>query len=163
MKTKLLLGILALILSASLLQSVSAYHENNFYGTEYGYDGGFYSNDYRYVDFYGYPQYRIYEDPFFGNRYNSYNRYDRKDLEWDFDRRRAVAWVLNSYDQRYRQSSGFSTGSVYCQNCVNDGGVSSFGNAIAYDYRFDGKGAYQDGYYYQPRFDPQLGYYNWKY
>ena len=151
MKKTTMFGIFAVLVLITMLQGVSAYHD--YYGTEFVADfrDGFYARDYRYVDYYGYPSYRVYRYP-----YDNY-----KELKWKFEKRRAIAWVLNSYDERYRVADGRESKDVFCKNCVTDGRASSFGNKPSYDYRFDNTN--DNNFYYDAEFDPQLGYYNWRF
>jgi hypothetical protein len=158
MKKYCLLLIMAAVLFATL-QSVSAYASYNYdpyYGAEvylsfknekpacYGYD---YCDNQR-------SRYRP--------RYYGYNPYNDDEFWEYYNKRRTVAWLDNSFHDRYSNVAGRTSGNVFCQGCKNNAGYG-YGDRKAYDYRDGGRGSYARGNYYDVQWDQDLGYYNWRY
>jgi len=155
MKKKILFSLVLVVLLFSLA-GVSAYHGNyGSDGTRFVFDfgrGDFYSQDYKYVDYYGIPIYKVYAP-----------RSGRSDdfLE-ELNKRKAIRFAVNSFNNRYKINVGQSSGNSFCNGCSTNGVSSNWGNKPTYNFLADGRGA-GNSYYYEPRYDSQLGYYNWRY
>jgi hypothetical protein len=144
--------------------SVSAYHigyAHNSHGTRFvfGFDGDFYTQDYRYVDYYGAPVYRVY-----GSRsdYGRHRFHDDDDFWREVNTRRAVRFLENSWYGRYRETAGQRSGDAFCQGCKTDGTNSNWGNKPAYDLIASGSGGNRD-YYYRQNYDYGLQRFNWRF
>ena len=154
MKKQILFGIIAGIFLALALLNVSAYYSNTLpsHGTRYtfGFDEDFSATNYRYVDYYGRPVYRIYE----------YN--DRND-DGKLSRRekiRAVRFLERSFNNRYAISAGKSSGDAFCQGCkIQSSSATNWGNKPAFNLLATGK----DGNYYKPVYDYQQQKFNWRF
>ena len=75
--------------------------------------------------------------------------------------RAALDWTFRSYDARYNLAYGKTTGEAFTPSLNENVPLSNWRNKYSYDYRLDGRGLNEN--YYQPVFDSELGYYNWRY
>lgn len=112
----------------------------------------------------------------YGNqRYSGYsnNNYYRKDGKWYLDRPssraerqkiKAVKWVLDSYNARYKLNDGKTSGEAFYYDIPQAGENvqgSNFRNKPAYDPLFDGVDP-KNNYYYKPQVDSS-GAANWRF
>lgn len=159
MKKAILFGLALGILLFSI-NSVDAFHngfDHSSHGTRIVLDfgrGDFYAQDYRYVDNRGIPLYRVYD-----SRSNS-KQY--KDFWEQENKRRAVRFTVQSYNNRYGATAGQSSGNAFCHGCKNTGASSNWGNKPAYNWLADGPGTKKE-YYYKQNFDHQTQTFNWRY
>lgn len=161
MKTKTIItAIFAAIFLALAVQSVSAYHNSyahNPHGTRivYGFDGDFNAQDYRYVDdYYGRPMYKVYRNNCDHNCWH----------DDEITREQAVRWTLRSYNKRYYETAGESSGKAFCKNCVYEekNTPSNWRNKKAYNLLADGPGGTED-YYYEVKYDYKQDKFNWRF
>ena len=89
--------------------------------------------------------------------------YGNEDFWKYYNTRRAVAFLDNSFHDRYYLAAGEKSADVFCKNCKIDNSASGFGNRPAYFYQDNGRSNYKSGSYYDPTFDKKLGHYNWRY
>lgn len=147
----MMLGVFVVLTS----QFVSAYHNgyaHNSQGTRYvfGFDGDFFAQDYRYVDYYGRPIFRVYE-----------NRRGNGELS-NREKVRAVRFLEHSFNDRYAITSGKSSGDAFCQGCkIQNPSPFNFGNKPAFNLLASGNN--QNNYYYKPVYDYNLGRFNWRF
>ncbi len=159
MNKSLLLGIFAGIFVVLTLQSAFAYHNyypHNSHGTRlvYGFDGEFFSQEYRYVDdFYGMPHYRIYSV-----------RSDCRGLcgcfgckDDEITKRRVARFIVKSANERYVVTSGKSSKEAFCSDCKTDDSKTSFGSKKTY-----GTFGKQEDYY-KPEINPSTQTFNWRF
>lgn len=151
---KKLLSILTIsaIFLVFALQTVSAYHNGYAHvpqGRRYvfGFDGDAFYEDYRYVDYYGRPLFRVYR-----------SRHDDDEIS----KREAIRFLRKSYEKRYDVTAGKTSNEAFCQTCKPSSNPTNWGNKKAYDWKVENTGD-DVNYYYQPRFDPQTKTYNWRF
>ena len=153
-----------------------SYHYDNYYGGAEIYVSVDDQNDwnswnYDYDPYYDYNPLSYYDECY---------SYDRSDLRWeknpvcdwiedgdgwreDYKRYQAVNYVVDSYNARYFANYGEKSKNVYCKGCETDSSSTSFGNREIYNPYVHGKGSYRTGNYYDPEFDEEKGYWNWRY
>ncbi len=178
MENKILISAFTLLFLALALQSVSA-------GVYYTYDS--YSGDgtlyvgmrpdaeqhYNYGP-YGYGYYNARPLSYYRTCYS----YDCDDLRWEknpvctwiengdgwreeYRRARAAVWVSNSYDKRYNQVYGETSGEAfYYEDESATDNPSDWRNKPAYDPRVYGSNGDN---YYAPRYNYESGTWNWRY
>lgn len=187
----LMLGILAAVfvqgVSAYVYYEYSPEYRGRLYVSlhddDYPYRYGGYYGRYRYYDLEDYHE-RV-EDYWDSGDFDeeAYCRYwDHGDLEWDRDRvcewinkgdrreqvlrTRAAIWQSNSFDNRYNIQSGRSSGDAfyYHYGDKSETKPSDWRYKRAYDPRVDNERVMGHGYYYyEPRYDPDTGTYNWRF
>jgi len=76
----------------------------------------------------------------------------------------ALGWAINNYNKRYRAAAGKPSGDTFYQTVSDQKPTpqTNWRNKPAYDARKYTYKPYKD-YYYEPTYDHNLGYYNWRY
>jgi hypothetical protein len=170
MKNTVVSTIISAIILATALQTASAFTTNPD-GREYVIDlnRGISSSNYWYADYNGYPTYRVYgnDHPYSYNRHyysSNYNHNDNNDGELSYwEKLQAARFVINSFNNRYDQTAGQSSGDAFCQGCkIASNSPTNWGNKPAYDFVADGPGTNKD-YYYKATLDPKTQTYNWRF
>lgn len=148
---------------------VSSYRPYYSYGyyDNYGYDSDDYYYDYYYDHGAGHYNYGEY----YPSSYACYHGHCRYyDSEYDYVQDRffdAVYFETFADYNEFRDTTfGAPSGAVYDaeEYYTEDVPYSNWRNKVKYDPIMGDGNAYPDGnYYYEPRYDPQLGYYNWRY
>lgn len=167
MKNKVFLlvfGMLGLVLMTSGALAYYSYHYNAphmaYYYDDFLGEGAFYYSirPYQYYSgYYIHPYSSYYYAPYYyvGDLYYG-------DWQEEHQIRRAVEFIDNSYNARYDDVAGRTSGEAFYYGSESTIEPSTnFRNKYAYDYRVDSVDS-KDGYY-KPEYDSQLGYYNWRY
>ncbi|MBI2452418.1 hypothetical protein HYV50_05075 [Candidatus Pacearchaeota archaeon] len=132
-----------------------AYSYDNYYGT-----GAYYFSitpDRNYPYYNGYDIYV--SDPYYRGFYFD----DLDDLKDYLVKRKAIRFIERSAYSRYDIAFDKKSGEAFYYDYDNKVyPASNYRYRVAYDPRIDGLGSYKD-YYYKPGYDPELGYYNWRF
>jgi len=137
-----------LVFLAASATFASAYI-NQPHGTKivYGFNGDFYSRDYRYVDYYGAPVLRVY----------THSRFENDDF-WEYvNKVRYANFVEDSFNDRYKLTAGTKSGDAFCNGCERSGSKTAWGEKKAFSI-FD-----RNRNYYEPRYDYKLEKFNWRF
>ncbi len=124
----------------------------------------FKDEDYNCCHYYTQPYY--YDTPYEYRYYSShpqrYYPFSNDYIEY-LQKRRAVRFLEQSFNTRYDNVAGKTSGEAFYYNYDSEGKPSTnWRYKEAYDYRLDGRDS-NDNYYYNPRYDSQSGNYNWRY
>lgn len=157
------------------------YNYGNYYDRGYGIDGarirvdlhdGVSYDYYRYLDkdprynpFYGYNYDYYYNNDFRYYPYRNYNNYGwRFNIPDEYKYNKNVAFLADSFNNRYEITSGKTSGQAFCQGCKDKNyDPTNFRYRPAYDPAVDSFGGYGDDGYYAPKKSPITGAWNWNY
>jgi hypothetical protein len=152
---------------------------NGYAGDHYGYYNTPYQSKY-YLSLSDYePSYGYYDSGDYEPSYKYYSKHychNKDDCEDEFDdwldegggmnenyaRYAARQWIGNNFYGRYADVSGLTTEEAFGGATTPEQSWSNWRNKEAYDYRDLGYND-QGPSYYEPVYDSNLGYYNWRY
>ncbi len=147
MKKAIILGLVVGFLALAFAGSADASH----YGGTYYRGGSHFSYDYN----------SYYNDAVVCMSFHDNCGYESRRHE-NREKKRAVKWLVNSYDARYNYAGGWSSGAVFSPNQYDgERENSAWRFKPAYDYR-DYQYVYGDNYYYEPRYNSEKGYWAWR-
>lgn len=118
--------------------------------------------DPRYNPFYGYNYDYYYNRDFGYQRYGPYNY--RLNIPDKYKPNEDVAFLADSFNNRYEATAGKTSGQAFCQGCKDQNpDPTNFRYRPAYNLAVDSAGGYGSDGYYAPRKSPITGAWNWNY